>query len=1538
MAKVNYFLKNPLNINVVTLSGLGSETIDMKPIHNFIVVGDVPNTVKSAINSIDAKSSNNILKEYYGKEWKDKLGLAGNKEMKKLFNINADFNFDNFLRKMSADDRNRSSLLSYVNSDEDEDEEGNEEIVGNARFTSGNNQNNEWDSSQAPTNYAKKYGLGKVGGDNEDNEDAIDEESVENASLKLLADTNFSSVNYDNMSFDDINLTADDLEILDNTNIEQPSEDLSKLTSNISVTEEVNLDTSFDLGGKSYEYDISIFPEDKLSELKEKIQLITNIPTYRQYLFWHDNDFLNNTYNLISDNLYEVNIFKHFSNISREQVIFNIAIDKSLYNNRKNIKVESLDYFTTIDYINIDNNQLYVIDLANFINPHRLEMRQFLSDSYQFELFYYGFIIKFWPMMTPEIFHDYIDSEKLLYQKYPMLAFTSQNVRPRYAQQIAISNHNYRNSEKIDKILKGKYSPINIKLSITDVIISTTYSSKQLIDLRVLFDKLKTDFFMPEVIAYIKHENKQYFIKKSFDLNKQKVPFPAAFKQGLIIAIKMNKNVNYKEYVFINVRQNGEYFIKLVLNEEDGYDFAQTLALAKKFTDKIIDDINKHSREISNSKQALVPLTESTVYYDSINVNVIWKKLIKPRAYKFMRAALESYVNANILSIKNFTQIRGHEIMFRKGIVEFDHLLIEKVLAAAKLESIKNYYMYLSNGTLYQKWMQLYDGRVVFMQHRTTDVKFEIINIKAKEFDNFYMYIAGFIFQLLANKEFKEIEQERFIESDKKNKKLKKLNEVDPVLYRLKKYDINKLYSIVCQNPRQPYIYTNAELEKLSDKQKSKLTKYWNFTLNKPAYYGCPNSKYPHFSFIVTIHPKHYCLPCCGKRMTNIEGSKKNLINNICLTKHEFLPEDLEKNKKFLRGLQFKMRHVMNYGKNIDVGRSVRMPQNQTMQDIFYGTLKESGTNYFIQGMNQHSRFMRNIGFIYSLCEITDKSLNDIINLFILALKKDKKLFNMIENGKLLKYFDSLSTFINALENIFLNEMDEIYIQKYNDSDLWNKVFIELSALVMNIYTFILYDEKTTGKNISLQITNSVYNGIRQNNEPSKGIRYIIVFKQAYRYFPVIVATDPQKILSRSETLFKIFTHKDEAIKNFYSIINLYIEQNKKLNQPIDLNLLKFVLESNKEHSLVKKLINMRNLCYAVLIKSKNDELVYLPISYSMNVVDNIDIDFNAFDPARYDLKSEALVNFIKYINRCISKVNKSDIKDNPVNYYKRIIFYKHQTYEGRTIGLLDNSDHLYYINDYNKDLFSELQSHEIYDYELNYYPPEINKLIVEDSKIVVDDRTELLGKSLYKNYLYQLFLVEFNNYIEKQKNTKIRNKINKFLDVKEISQSLSDLQNSIKLVLGNEYKDDAITLNTQIANLYYKGQKNKKDILEMMDNHIYNFDLQAIKHMHGLPKEEIIQKLNVIVPRFCVEGNLPDKMTLENIYVPCEYKDQDFCKSKKLVVEPGKMAVLIDLLADDILNPIKMKYLTSGIFTEKIINYFNFERNPNESITISAV
>ena len=66
-----------------------------------------------------------------------------------------------------------------------------------------------------------------------------------------------------------------------------------------------------------------------------------------------------------------------------------------------------------------------------------------------------------------------------------------------------------------------------------------------------------------------------------------------------------------------------------------------------------------------------------------------------------------------------------------------------------------------------------------------------------------------------------------------------------------------------------------------------------------------------------------------------------------------------------------------------------------------------------------------------------------------------------------------------------------------------------------------------------------------------------------------------------------------------------------------------------------------------------------------------------------------------------------------------------------------------------------------------------------------------------------------------------------------------------------------------------------------------------------------------------------------------CRDIDSPYCKNKKLMIKKHKLKELVTILASDILNPIKSKYIFSPVFVKNTIDYFKFTIRKNESITV---
>jgi hypothetical protein len=174
---------------------------------------------------------------------------------------------------------------------------------------------------------------------------------------------------------------------------------------------------TFERGKKGTQYvtDVYIYPEDRMSEMKEKIYLMTGIPTYRQHIFYVNSKGLQQLYRIHLDGAYEVDIRA----IEGAEQIFGIPVDKRLYSAHDNIHVEAFDPMTILDHALDLAHLVYVVDLAEFTRPILSQLQDKLDDKYHTDLFFYGFVFKYWPHFTRDAFVEYVRAESELTIRFP---------------------------------------------------------------------------------------------------------------------------------------------------------------------------------------------------------------------------------------------------------------------------------------------------------------------------------------------------------------------------------------------------------------------------------------------------------------------------------------------------------------------------------------------------------------------------------------------------------------------------------------------------------------------------------------------------------------------------------------------------------------------------------------------------------------------------------------------------------------------------------------------------------------------------------------------------------------------------------------------------------------------------------------------------------------------------------------------------------------------------------------------------------------
>ncbi len=1276
--------------------------------------------------------------------------------------------------------------------------------------------------------------------------------------------------------------------------------------------------------GIEYISDIHLYPEDKVLELKDKIYLATEIPVYRQHLFYMHAGAIHGVYKLSTDGVFSVDIRQL---PSYNKAIFGIPIDKYLYDNRHNCKVESEEVFTILDHMHMTENTLYVVDLAQFTAPSQTSLRELLGDAYQFELFYYGFIIKYWPQLTTDVFRDYILDEKELEHKYPDLAKSYSTLSTVYRAEREIVDLKNKQLARV-----AAFAQSNMSIAITQMT-AVVAVQRVLLNIRNLFDKLRVTRCIPEIHAYLDIGGKKYLLRKRHIRAQGDIIFPSIqhMKTGIIIACSLRKqdqeSFHLKEthstmeneqsrYLFLCIQPNGKYLIRTLWNEEDEFAFADIMKIMKSMTDPLINGINQLSRYVFVSGNQLPLMTTQNTNFQSMNICVFWKKVMLETTFKVVKTLLEPYTRARITGQRNVQQFDKYEFSFRKGTHEFDQDKVERIITQSNQIQLMNYYSYLSNNTIKQKWDQNYDGRVVRMSHRTTDIRFEIADIRESEFAIFYTYICDFCFRALSDVRIKQSMNSNRDYSDVK--KLRKLREQDPELFNLKKYGGKKTYSILCQNKHQPLIYTPEEIKNMSAQEVKKLTQYWNFTLNKPAFYGCPEKEYPHLSFMVGDHPKNYCLPCCAKKsQSSNDGTRKQIIHAICKRDHVYSESESTEVS----------RHVIAYGKTVDVGRLSKIPQ--AVINLTIGTL-ESPLTYYLIGTPQYLPGADNLGAIFSIAECLNTNIGDLVKRCIGELRKDmhKVLFNTLLGGTLTAAWDSMESLLVSLNEIFIQ--GKMFTKQLMKFTQWPELFIELLHVLFHVCVFTFIDESAEtseikGTTMSLYVPNILRNEIaylsRVGVDKVSPV-YIILCKRSNYCYPMMGLIADEYFKTLGLISHRTWDIDHPIIKLMFNMVSFDLAgDNLAVEKTIDLAFIKDFCEV-AGGKITLKFINRQNLCYAVGI-TLGEHSAYIPIDYSAHIADGTPITFAAIAG---DTTYASVVHITDKINSYINE--KYLLSGTTVHIYSPIDPEEYLTIGDRICGFVSGKLYFYF----NDCSVADLKVSSPLLREIGYNYPSVNALILSRAPPVSDPRTTRIGEALYTNYLYQLYLIEFVYAVEQERNIPLRKELIDLITNANFKKDTKSFRGQVRTLL-KQYPQDYSLVRSQI-DLFLTGTK--ADLIGAIESTTYEFDkitMAQIAHMDRATLKQTLIKLSQL---FCVEKLIdPTNIQFPNVYMPCAMMTTEtgYCTGKKLIVD--SIDTLADLLTVDLLDPLKRVFILSGIYLDTTINMFKFTQFPTEIISV---
>ena len=1080
----------------------------------------------------------------------------------------------------------------------------------------------------------------------------------------------------------------------------------------------------------------------------------------------------------------------------------------------------------------------------------------------------------------------------------------------KYNLQTDITEQAYETDDK--DINKNLYS------SITQTTISINNYNQDIeyvISIRNLFDIIELNSAITYCKANVLYENNNLMLKKSY-MN-EKEPLDIIPINSVLIKIKINPDTN--ENMRIILFKNGNYLIKTNWREENYMDFKKITKIVSEKINPIIKMINNMDEYVKYNQVQLLEVYEKNITFTETAISFYYDADVTESRFNLIKNILEDYKKAGIVISKENVSL-GYEFFFKKGMYKYDSSRLEKVI------SIDNYYDYLSNGVIYQKWETIFEKtRLLQILNISSKLKITISGIRNDtEMNIFYLYLKGLLFTYNEHaKKIKLISDE--IVQTKSKRSLKTLKYQDPLLYDFKKiYNTNIVYSRKCQKQYQPIILSDEEYDKLSKDKKDKTTRYWNFTKEKPVWYNCPNPKYPYLKFITKIHPKDFCIPCCKKiEMSEKVNKKKQEIHNTCLTEHIYTGEKVNLTKG--------SHYIASYGKNIEIGRISRLPEN-TLEPLFFDTYSPEGgvdqecttaDGYYLLGIKQNTIHINDVGMIFSIAHAINMSIDAFLTEAAKRIKKNPDKFRVLLDGNIGLYFSSNNDLADAVS--ILNKDSELIPNNYH-SIPWNELFISIAYYHFGVNIILFMDKQK--EMIEMQLPKGLKDPDEMFPESHKNL---IVLNRANKYNPVyLFNTEIYKRTGIIDT--RLFLNESGIVAILKAVVrkSFYNQNYNKIKNNIDLTVIKELAKDNNIN-INKYYINYNNLCYGIVLSYKNKDIFMPVVESHYPLQKNINLAFTPYN-GEYNASVEILNNIFKIFNKWNEKISAQN-KLEGINIYPNLEIQQWLKLQNEIIGLSINNIN-YFIKPISEKEAIKYIKKPIQT--LMYHPYKINQLInmVKNGSIkpgINSDIAIKTEKNMYEHYLYNIYLLHIIKTLNKERDKVIRKKINTLIVKTKFDKDMSDIREFIKNIKDDE---DKIKLKNLLSK-YLTEHHDKKKLLDDIDNSYFNFDKLILEKFKSMPLNKVKASLYDLSKQFVKIGSIPKNFKFPNILVTCKGKDVNYCSENKLIMEKNKLDDIIDVLSHDIINPTKWKWLFNSIFIEKYVQYFKFIARKNETIEV---
>lgn len=589
-----------------------------------------------------------------------------------------------------------------------------------------------------------------------------------------------------------------------------------------------------------------------------------------------------------------------------------------------------------------------------------------------------------------------------------------------------------------------------------------------------------------------------------------------------------------------------------------------------------------------------------------------------------------------------------------------------------------------------------------------------------------------------------------------------------------------------------------------------------NLTGNEIHYACDPDENGDHFyvGFLTrSMNPFGHCMPCCFKKDPLISKNKeKKEFFNKCLGQSDVTIA--QTNQKVVGDRLY----ILQDTNKIQEGRFGFLPKyldiyfNYALgkqKKIKHHYLVKTDTGYFFKYGSKQDDYQ----FLNAISSIFDISIDDIRSKIASILEKDKndQIFTSLNNGDIKTQFATREAFLSFIKS-----------GEFLDFDLMNNILSVPNVLSKNGLNIVVFQKKNIiiKKTFEKEKIREDFVVQCQNPEDIIGLRdinkdCIFLIKENKNYYPIVMVFKDNEA-TKSMDVIKTFKYKNEAnnivhhVNDFYekNCIGSFMDNIIKKNVSLTAKLMDFNLSklSDKNYHVKYQFIDVRNKCKYLIT---NNGLI-IPVRPSGSLFDtpiikNID---------KYIQDYNTTFNNLTHLY----KISEKNIPTKPMGVYYDDEDTKHNSKEILRVNAIMTKTHDIIPVKSIDIKISKLETDKLV-YENK---PLTDKVDVEISKgknnYSIDDRIISVNYDKYDNESYELFRLEFGEFINKKENISIKGKLEDIMA--SIDLNKKEKVNKIKLLL---YKLIDKSLFDSYKHILSMGSEISKENIK---------DIENIKHI----------------------------------------------------------------------------------------------------------